>query len=338
MMLAEIDIKVGPICGQRRPSCGARMFHRALAAIGLSFALATSALAQSPAAAPEAAAIAPAPVAAPGAAAAPEAAAAPRSDNSADAPIQPPAEAQGSLPSAVPSNLSPWGMFQHANFVVQIVMTGLALASLVTWTIWLAKSVDLWTARRTARRGLETLAGAPSLRAAEQALAESASPVAIFVRAAAGEEERSSGLPAEGVKERVAALLSRLEAHAGRKMARGTAIIATIGSTAPFIGLFGTVWGIMDAFIGISKSHTTNLAVVAPGIAEALLATAMGLIAAIPAVMIYNAFARAVTGYRAQLGDAAAEVLRHVSRDLDREAISPPKDASHVIAMRRPAE
>lgn len=336
MMLAEIDIKVGPIAGLRRRFCGAHAFHRALAAIGLSFALATSALAQAPAAAPEVAATAAAPGSLP--TSAPDAAAAPRSDNPANAPIQLPAEAQGSLPSAVPSNLSPWGMFQHANFVVQIVMTGLALASLVTWTIWLAKSIDLWTARRTARRGLETLAEAPSLRAAEQALAESVSPVAIFVRAAAGEEERSSGLPAEGVKERVAALLSRLEAHAGRKMARGTAIIATIGSTAPFIGLFGTVWGIMDAFIGISKSHTTNLAVVAPGIAEALLATAMGLVAAIPAVMIYNAFARAVTGYRAQLGDAAAEVLRHVSRDLDREAISPLKDASHVIAMRRPAE
>ncbi len=229
-------------------------------------------------------------------------------------------------------------MFLHANFVVQIVMTGLAFASLVTWTIWLAKSIELWTARRAARRGLEALAGASSLRAAQKALAESSSPVALFVQAAAGEEERSRGLPADGVKERVGALLSRLEAHAGRKMARGTAIIATIGATAPFIGLFGTVWGIMDSFIGISKSHTTNLAVVAPGIAEALLATAMGLIAAIPAVMIYNAFARAVTGYRAQLGDASAEVLRHISRDLDRDAASLSKDVSHVIAMRRPAE
>jgi biopolymer transport protein ExbB len=247
-------------------------------------------------------------------------------------------KAAGSLPSALPSDLSPWGMFLHANFVVQIVMTGLALASLVTWTIWLAKSIELWTARRTARGGLETLANASSLRAAEKSFADPASPIALFVRAATGEEERSAGLPAEGVKERVGALLSRLEAHAGRKMARGTAIIATIGATAPFIGLFGTVWGIMDSFIGISRTHTTNLAVVAPGIAEALLATAMGLVAAIPAVMIYNAFARSVTGYRALLGDAATEVLRHVSRDLDRETTSRPKDDGRVIAMRRPAE
>jgi biopolymer transport protein ExbB len=229
-------------------------------------------------------------------------------------------------------------MFVHANFVVQIVMTGLAFASLVTWTIWLAKSIELWTARRTARSGLEMLANAPSLRGAETSFADPAAPIALFVRAAAAEEERSAGLPAEGVKERVGALLARLEAHAGRKMARGTAIIATIGATAPFIGLFGTVWGIMDSFIGISKSHTTNLAVVAPGIAEALLATAMGLVAAIPAVMIYNAFARSVTGYRALLGDAATEVLRHVSRDLDRDASARAKDDGRVIAIRRQAE
>jgi biopolymer transport protein ExbB len=101
-------------------------------------------------------------------------------------------------------------------------------------------------------------------------------------------------------------------------MNRGTGLLATIGATAPFVGLFGTVWGIMNSFIGISKAQTTNLAVVAPGIAEALLATAVGLFAAIPAVVIYNHFARAIAGYRALVGDAAAEVLRLVSRDLDR--------------------
>ena len=104
---------------------------------------------------------------------------------------------------------------------------------------------------------------------------------------------------------------------------RGTGVLATIGATAPFVGLFGTVWGIMNSFIGISKSQTTNLAVVAPGIAEALLATALGLAAAIPAVVIYNVFARSIAGYRAQLGDASAEVLRLVSRDLDRPVAAP---------------
>jgi biopolymer transport protein ExbB len=125
-------------------------------------------------------------------------------------------------------------------------------------------------------------------------------------------------------------LLSRIEAQAGRAIMRGTGILATIGATAPFVGLFGTVWGIMDSFIGISKTNTTNLAVVAPGIAEALLATAMGLIAAISAVVMYNAFACAITSYRAQLGDAAAEVLRHLSRDLDREDF-PDNEAAPVV-------
>src|SRR5436309_14842539 len=102
-----------------------------------------------------------------------------------------------------------------------------------------------------------------------------------------------------------------------RKVSRGTGVLATIGSTAPFVGLFGTVWGIMNSFIGISNAHTTNLAVVAPGIAQALLATAFGLVAAIPAVMIYNVFARAIGGYRAQIADAGALVMRLVSREAD---------------------
>jgi biopolymer transport protein ExbB len=112
---------------------------------------------------------------------------------------------------------------------------------------------------------------------------------------------------------------------------RGTSVLATIGATAPFVGLFGTVWGIMNSFIGIAKEHTTNLAVVAPGIAEALLATAFGLAAAIPAVVIYNMFARSIAGYRALLGDASAAVLRLVSRDLDRQVSGP------APAARRPA-
>jgi len=117
-----------------------------------------------------------------------------------------------------------------------------------------------------------------------------------------------------------ASRLERIEAAAGRQMIRGTGILATIGATAPFVGLFGTVWGIMNSFIGISKQHTTNLAVVAPGIAEALLATALGLVAAIPAVVMYNLFSRWIAGYRALHADAAAEILRIVSRDLDRGA------------------
>ncbi len=107
-------------------------------------------------------------------------------------------------------------------------------------------------------------------------------------------------------------------------MGRGVGILATIGATAPFVGLFGTVWGIMNAFIGISHSQTTNLAVVAPGIAEALLATAVGLIAAIPAVVIYNLFARITAGHKALLADAVAQTMRLLSRDLDRAGARAP--------------
>ena len=284
-----------------------------------------------------------------GSGATPPAAAAPVSPLDTAPAAAPPAEAakpppgitDALLASALPRDLSPWGMFLNAVLPVKLVMVGLAFASLATWTVWLAKTLELWNAKRLARRGLEVLASATSLRAAEKELAkqpqQARSPLARFVAAAVGEADRSEGLASEGVKDRAATLLSRIEAQAGRVILRGTGVLATIGATAPFVGLFGTVWGIMDSFIGISKTNTTNLAVVAPGIAEALLATAMGLIAAIPAVVMYNGFARAITGYRAQLGDAAAEVLRHLSRDLDREDF-PRKEAAPVVRLRQTVE
>ena len=128
----------------------------------------------------------------------------------------------------------------------------------------------------------------------------------------------ADALSPAGVKERIASRLERVEAAAGRQMIRGTGLLATIGATAPFVGLFGTVWGIMNSFIGISKAQTTNLAVVAPGIAEALLATAFGLAAAIPAVVIYNMFSRSIAQYRALYADTSVEILTMVSRDLVR--------------------
>ena len=238
---------------------------------------------------------------------------------------QPPTPAGRSSQSVghLPQDLSPMGMFLSADWVVKAVMIGLAFASLVTWTVWLAKTLELASARRKIRRGLEVLGAARSLEDARRALGnrKGAGPVAGFVAAADAEIAYSEdAMSAEGVKERVASHLSRLEAQAGRKLAMGTGVLATIGSTAPFVGLFGTVWGIMNSFIGISNAQTTNLAVVAPGIAEALLATAIGLVAAIPAVMIYNVFARAISGHRAMLADASAAVMRIVSRDLDRLA------------------
>jgi biopolymer transport protein ExbB len=221
----------------------------------------------------------------------------------------------------LPHDLSPWGMFLAADMVVKVVMLGLAFASVLTWSVWFAKSLELLFARRSVSRTLKALRGAVTLSDAAAEMPKGNSPATATVRAALAEWHASAGLPVDGIKERVAVALSRIEAKAGRRMTTGTGLLATIGATAPFVGLFGTVWGIMNAFIGISKAQTTNLAVVAPGIAEALLATAIGLVAAIPAVMIYNVFARAIAAYKANLADTSAEVMRHLSRDLDRAAL-----------------
>lgn len=232
-------------------------------------------------------------------------------------PTAPAADAKATLPH----NLSPWGMFMAADWVVKGVMIGLAFASLVTWTVWLAKTLELAGARMRAYRALNAIGSARTLQDAERALEGRGGPGALLVNAAREEvrlsQETQAHTSADGLKERVASRLSRIEAQAGRRMSRGTGVLATIGSTAPFVGLFGTVWGIMNSFIGISQSQTTNLAIVAPGIAEALLATAIGLVAAIPAVVIYNVFARSITGYRQLLADASAGVERLVSRDVD---------------------
>jgi biopolymer transport protein ExbB len=221
-------------------------------------------------------------------------------------------------------DLSPWDMYLNADPVVKAVLIGLAFASIVTWTVWLAKSLEIFFAKRRLWVALNKLAGVRSLLEGDERVADVQGEVGQFLDAAATELKLSPGsTDSEGVKERIASRLERIEAGYARRILRGTGVLATIGATAPFVGLFGTVWGIMNSFIGISKSHTTNLAVVAPGIAEALLATALGLAAAIPAVVIYNVFARSIAGYRAALGDAAAEVLRLVSRDLDRAAAVP---------------
>jgi biopolymer transport protein ExbB len=224
-----------------------------------------------------------------------------------------PAFAQDPNP-LLPRNLSPWGMFLNADIVVKAVMIGLAFASLVTWTVWLAKTIELRVARRGARRRLRMLEDGTSLRDAVAACAADRDAVAQLILSTGREAELSDGILDDGFKERVALRLERVEAAMTRQVSRGIGILATIGATAPFVGLFGTVWGIMNAFIGISESHTTNLAVVAPGIAEALLATALGLVAAIPAVVIYNHLARVIGGYRTLLGDASAQLLLMVSR------------------------
>ncbi len=286
---------------------------RFAAALLLGLALPFGAMADEPTAAPAADATqsAPATASASGAPTAPAATPAPA--------VEPTAPLTGAEePARLAHDLSPWGMYQNADVVVKAVMIGLAIASILTWTVWLAKGIELVGAKRRLRRELLALKSARTLNEAGEKADRAGSLSRLLVHDALEEVKLSASVrEREGIKERVSFRLERLVAASGRRMSQGTGVLATIGSTAPFVGLFGTVWGIMNSFIGIAKSQTTNLAVVAPGIAEALLATALGLVAAIPAVVIYNVFARSIAGYKAQVADASAQVLLLVSRDLD---------------------
>ena len=220
--------------------------------------------------------------------------------------------------------LSPVSMFMSADIVVKLVMSVLALASLASWTVLIAKGAELTGAGRSLRAALKRAAAARSLQDAQdtaRAARDGRSVFSRFLAAAALEAELSRDADADradGVRERAASAFAEITRGEARSVRRGLGLLATIGSVAPFVGLFGTVWGIMNAFIGISKAQTTNLAVVAPGIAEALLATAVGLVAAIPAVVIYNHFSRQVRGYLDVVAGAAGAAGRLLSRDLDR--------------------
>ncbi|MHB0767191.1 tonB-system energizer ExbB [Bradyrhizobium sp. 5.13L] len=215
--------------------------------------------------------------------------------------------------------LSPWVMFMSADVIVKAVMVGLAFASLMTWTVFIAKSIELSVASTKLRSALKKIAEARSLAEAQMALGTKPGILPSFLAAALREARMSAGLSSDaGIKERAASSFSEIVRAEQRRIRIGMGVLATIGSTSPFVGLFGTVWGIMNSFIGISKSQTTNLAVVAPGIAEALLATAIGLVAAIPAVIIYNHFSRVTKSYLELVSRASGAAGRLLSRDLDR--------------------
>ncbi len=219
--------------------------------------------------------------------------------------------------------LSPWSMFLSADILVKAVMIGLAFASLVTWTIFIAKMIELTLVRRRLDAALDKISDARSLAEAQFALGANNSVLSSLLAAAMREARLSAGISSDaGIKERAASSFAEIVRAEARRIRLGMGLLATIGATSPFVGLFGTVWGIMNSFIGISKSQTTNLAVVAPGIAEALLATAIGLVAAIPAVIIYNHFARVTKGYLELVGRSSGAAGRLLSRDLDRTHVS----------------
>jgi len=229
--------------------------------------------------------------------------------------------------------LSPWSMFLTADILVKTVIVGLAFASLVTWTILIAKTVELSMVQRRLRAALAKIADARSLAEAQFALDSNDTVLSSLLAAAMREAQLSAGFSSDaGVKERAVSRFAEIVRAEARRIRFGMGLLATIGATSPFIGLFGTVWGIMNSFIGISKSQTTNLAVVAPGIAEALLATAIGLVAAIPAVIIYNHFARVTKGYLELVGRSSGAVGRLLSRDLDRTNFGPLGQANSLAA------
>ncbi|OMI12192.1 tonB-system energizer ExbB [Bradyrhizobium brasilense] len=290
-----------------------------------------------PAAAQPAAAAQAAPVAAQPAQAAPQAQAAPAPAAAAPAPTA--NEASLAAPASGDSKslkststglheLSPWNMFLNADIIVKAVMLGLAFASLVTWTVFIAKMVELTVAQRKLRGALAKIAESRSLAEAQFALGAKGSVLSSFIAAAMREGRLSAGISSDsGIKERAASSFAEIVRAEARKIRIGMGLLATIGATSPFVGLFGTVWGIMNSFIGISKSQTTNLAVVAPGIAEALLATAIGLVAAIPAVIIYNHFSRVTKVYLELVNRASGAAGRLLSRDLDRTHGDVPRNA-----------
>jgi biopolymer transport protein ExbB len=203
-----------------------------------------------------------------------------------------------------------------AHPVVQAVMVLLAAAIFAVLTVFLFKLVEFRVAFGHLRQSARTLVTADGL-----APIAGDDPLARSGRAAADElaslpDHITSDLRASA-RERLDLSLEQIEAGAVQQLRSGTGLLASIGSVSPFIGLFGTVFGIMNSFLAIAETKTTNLAVVAPGIAEALLATGIGLVAAIPAVLLYNRTMRRIAAFRHALADGRAEVLRRFSRALD---------------------
>jgi biopolymer transport protein ExbB len=267
---------------------------------------------------------APAPATAPSTA--PPSAAAP-----ADSGDQPAANAETmKVGGASNGHMTPIVMFEQADLVVKIVMIGLLLCSIGSWMLLITKLVQFSGLRRSSDRFLESFRGAKSINEMGR-IAESedfaGNPMADMAAAAAAEVElsRQAGLQVSGEHRnstitRASAAIGAVQASLARRLSGGMQFLASVGANAPFIGLFGTVYGIMNSFIGIANTNTTNLAVVAPGIAQALLATGIGLFAAIPSVIFYNLFQSQISSYGTRTEGFVAELMNSISRQLDKGA------------------
>jgi len=304
-----------------------------LALIGV-IALLTGApaLAQPPAAPAGTAAAAPTATTAP-----PGEFAQPGSATSAPAPGADPAALQaadsdgdGEAAAAEGGGMTPVRMFLEADPVVKAVMIGLLLSSVFTWTILVIKFIEFGSLNRTSNRFIEAFREArsiPDMARISTAEEFEGNPLADMAAAASAEVElsRQAGLQISGEHRettltRAQTAIGAVQSGLGKRLSSGMQFLASIGSSGPFIGLFGTVWGIMNSFIGIANTNTTNLAVVAPGIAEALLATGIGLFAAIPSVIFYNYFQTRIAAYGARTEGFVAELMNALSRQLDKGA------------------
>ncbi len=226
--------------------------------------------------------------------------------------------------------MTPAAMFMDADIVVKTVMIGLILASIFSWVLLLIKLFEFASLNKKTDNFLESFRGARTIADARKVATSEefeGNPLADMAAAATDEVElsRQAGLSVHGdhadsALGRAQAAVNAVQSGLAKRLSGGQQFLASVGSTGPFIGLFGTVYGIMNSFIGIANSNTTNLAVVAPGIAEALLATGIGLFAAIPAVIFYNYFNTRIASYGTRSDGFNAELMNFISRNIDKGA------------------
>jgi len=223
-------------------------------------------------------------------------------------------------------DISIWGLFIQADIVVKLVMIGLTLASVWVWAIVFQKATSLRRANRDADAFEDRFWSGGSLdELYEQAGTKPAHPMAAVFGAAMAEWRRSirtagADVARSGVRDRVERSMTVTIQREMDRLERWMIFLASVGATAPFIGLFGTVWGIMHSFAAIAAQHNTNLAVVAPGIAEALFATAIGLVAAIPAVLAYNKISTDLARFASRLEGFGTEFGAILSRQSEERA------------------
>lgn len=226
------------------------------------------------------------------------------------------------------SDLSIWGLFFEADIIVKIVMLALIAASIWSWTIIIDKKRITARLSKRARKFEDSFwSGEPLSKLYERVRSSASDPMLAVFTAGMDEwnsgysgalEGRSSDLRAS-LKQRIERVMFNTMSKEMNKLEKGMMFLATVGSTAPFVGLFGTVWGIMNSFAAIANTQNTNLAVVAPGIAEALFATALGLVAAIPAVVAYNKYSQDLSLYAERVENFTYDYLMVIARHLDQQ-------------------